>query len=90
MIYYNHCLTFYIFSAFKVVACENVRVTMQGLGQPLNWIVKKMLSKILQRYLRDVLEKEAKSVIQQELDNVTETDLLALPLGFTSIKDMLP
>ena len=63
---------------------------MQGLGKPLNWIVRKILCNLLQRHLGDTLEREAKPVIQQELNNVTETDLLALPLGLTSISSMIP
>ena len=75
---------------FKVLDTEEIKVTMLGLGQPLNWIVRKILCLFLQRYLREVLEREAKAVIQQELNNVTETDLVALPLGLSSIKDLLP
>ena len=69
---------------------EDIKVKMQGLGKPLNWVARKILCKFLQRYLGDTLEREAKPVIQQELNNVTETDLIALPLGLTSISSMIP
>ena len=74
----------------EVLDVEDIRVTMKGLGQPLNWIVRKILAKFLQRHLREVLEREAKPIIQQELNNVTEADLIALPLGLTSISSMIP
>ena len=75
---------------FKVVELENIRVKMQGLGTPMNWVVRKVLCRLLQRYLGETLEREAKPIIQQELNNVTESDLIALPLGLSSISSMIP
>ena len=63
---------------------------MQGLGKPMNWVVRKVLCRLLQRHLGETLEREAKPIIQQELNNVTETDLIALPLGLSSISSMIP
>ena len=63
---------------------------MQGLGTPLNWMVRKILCRLLQRYLQETLEREAKPIIQQELNNVKESDLIALPLGLSSISSMIP
>ena len=80
----------YLILEFKVIELEDIRVKMHGLGQPLNWMVKKLLCKLLRRYLGETLEREAKPIIQQELNNVTETDLIALPLGLSSISSMIP
>ena len=73
--------------AFQVTNIDGIKVTMQGLGQPLNWAVRKILQKLLVRHLPEVLEREAKGVIQQELNNVTtESDTsLMLPMGGLSL-----
>ena len=63
---------------------------MQGLGQPVNWIIQKFVARFLQRHLHEILQREARPVIQQELNNVTETDLLALHSGLTSIFSVIP
>jgi len=61
--------------AFEVMELEHVRVKMKGLGQPMNWIVRKFLCKFLKRYILDTLETDLKPMIQEELSNVKETDL---------------
>ena len=73
-----------------MIELDAIRVKMHGLGQPLNWVVRKILCRFLRRYLGETLEREAKPIIQQELNNVTEADLIALPLGLTSISSMIP
>jgi len=57
------------------MSVEGIKVTMKGLGQPLNSIVPKTLSKLLQRHLPQVLEGDAEPVIRQALNNANPIQL---------------